>query len=290
MQELPPTPPTNPEAEAQTPEEIVSEAIVSEEQEAVSEETNPPVTAKVPPFVWMLLILVAFGLGLGAGYMVWAQPQQTRALAAEQKVATLERSAAEGTSAAATQQANTGSQKVTRYDIPINDNAILGKTDAPITIIEFSDYQCPYCQSWNKQTWSQIKAKYGDKVRFIYMDFPLENIHPEAVPAAEAADCAGEQDRYYDFHDLLFSGSKALGSDTYQAYAEQLGLKIDQFKQCVSDRKYQKEVESDLSFASNLGVRSTPTFFINGLALVGAQPFDVFDQIITLELNGQIPQ
>lgn len=290
MQELPPTPPTIPELEAQMPEESISEPSVSEEQAAVSEENTLPVTTKIPPFVWMLLILVAFGLGLGAGYMVWAQPEQARAVAAEQKVATLERSAVEGTSSAATQQANAGDQKVTRYNIPINNNAILGKTDAPITIIEFSDYQCPYCQSWNKQTWTQIKAKYGDKVRFVYMDFPLDSIHPEAVPAAEAADCAGEQDHYYDYHDLLFSGSKTLGADTYQAYAEQLGLKMDQFKQCVSDRKYQKEVESDLSFASNLGVRSTPTFFINGLALVGAQSFDVFDQIITLELKGQIPQ
>jgi protein-disulfide isomerase len=181
-------------------------------------------------------------------------------------------------------------ENVKRYDVPIAGNPIYGDPNAPITIIEFSDYQCPFCQRWHAEVWPQIESKYGDKIRLVYRDFPLESIHPQAVPAAEAADCAGAQNKYWEFNNLLFGGGKELGTETYDAYAQQVGLKMDDFKKCVADRSYQKEVQDDTNFAAELGVRSTPTFFINGLAVVGAQPFSVFDQVISLELSGKIPK
>jgi protein-disulfide isomerase len=233
-------------------------------------------------------LLVVFLLGLGSGYLVWARPLQDRLLAAEQVIAQgAESAAAQQAAAAANQQNN--QEQVRRYDVPIDDDPILGLDSAPITIIEFSDYECPFCRRWHLEVYPQIRAKYGDQVRFVYRDFPLYNIHPNAGPAAEAANCAGDQDRYFEFSELLYSGKKPLNRDTYESYAKDLKLDMNAFVTCVEDERYQQEVEADYAYAGELGVRSTPTFFINGLAVVGAQPFDVFEQIIDMELAGDIP-
>lgn len=241
-------------------------------------------------FVWSILIVVAFALGMGASYLLFARPADNRATAAEQKLASIEKATATE-SASATQTAGQVQipDDVKRYDIPIAGIPSYGSETAPITLVEFSDYQCPFCKQWHQQVWPLIQAQYGDKVRFVYRNFPLSSIHPDSIPAAEAAACAGDQQKYYQFSDLLFNGD-TLGNDTYMAYAQQLGLNMDTFKKCVDERSHQKQVEDDVNFASELGVRSTPTFFINGLAIVGAQPFDVFKQVIDLELAGKIPK
>jgi protein-disulfide isomerase len=265
-----------------------------------TEQGAPSAPTSLPGPIWSGLVLVAFFLGLGAGYMIWAAPQAARASAAEEKASAAEQetiamqqtiTAAE--QAAARQAAGAqggGDQQVQRYDVPEDNNPVWGNADAPITIIEFSDYECPYCQRWHNEAWPKIKEKYGDKVRLVFRDFPLTSIHPNAIPAAEAANCAAEQDQYFAFSDLLFGGSQPLGPATYEAYAQEIGLDMEPFKTCVAERRYQAEVEADLAFASQLGVRSTPTFFINGLAVIGAQPFEVFDQIIGMELAGEIPR
>jgi protein-disulfide isomerase len=248
------------------------------------------------PVVFLVLgLMVAFLLGLGAGYMLWARPLQAQ-LASVQSEATAAaisaaEAAAEAESAKAAQQAANpqAQQDVKRYPVPIDDDPIYGNEEAKITIIEFSDYECPYCQRWHQEVWPQVKAKYGDQVRLVYRDFPLINIHPNAFPAAVAANCAGEQDRYYDFNERLFSGESELGRAFYETIASDLNLQMSDFQKCLDENRYQKEVEDDLNYASELGVRSTPTFFINGLAVVGAQPFEVFEQVIDMELAGEIP-
>ncbi len=231
------------------------------------------------------LMVFIFLLGAGVSYIVWAYPLQV-------KVAALENTALQAQSVSATQAAAQSAvqipKDVKRYDIPVDDDAILGPADAPITLIEFSDYQCPYCRKWQIEVFPRLQQQYGDKIRFVYRDFPLYESHPDAEPAALAADCAGEQNKYWDFHNLLFNG-ESLGQPIYEAYAEKLNLNTDQFKACVSEQRYKSEVKADFDFASNLGVSSTPTFFINGLAVVGAQPYEVFSQVIDLELAGQIP-
>lgn len=281
----------------------------------ISDVEAPVVPSGPPPLpvqLWSVLVLIAFALGLGAGYMVWSKPlearvaaAETRASTAEQQLANAEKAAqdAEQKLAEAEQSAQAGAQNpdsespqvdvpedVKRYSVPEDDDPSFGSESAPITIIEFSDYECPYCRRWHQETWPQIKAKYGEQVRLIYRDFPLESIHANAAPAAEAANCAGEQDRYEEYNELLFNGEDPLGTDTYEAYADQVGLDLASFQECVSERRYQDEVQADLAYASQLGVRSTPTFFVNGLAVVGAQPFEVFEQIIDLELAGKIPK
>ncbi len=229
---------------------------------------------------WILGLAAAFIIGMGAGYFIWARPLEAKLKSAQQE-------AMQAVQAQAA--ADNSQQQVKRYDVPADDDPALGNTKAQITIIEFSDYQCPFCRQWHEEVLPQLQAKYGDNLRLVYRDFPLYSIHPEAEPAALAANCAGEQNKYYEYGNLLFNNQDSLGSATYEKLAQDLNLDVTGFKQCVADNRYKNEIEADFNYASQLGVRSTPTFFINGLAVVGAQPFSVFEQIIDMELSGQIP-
>jgi protein-disulfide isomerase len=173
-----------------------------------------------------------------------------------------------------------------RYVIPINeDDPILGPEDAPITIVEFADFQCPFCQRHALEVYPQLVEAYGDQLRFIYKDFPLTSIHPEAMPSALASHCAQEQGKFWEYHDLLFSGRLELSNDAYFAYAEELGLDTAEFQTCYEEARYTETIQADYNFGSQLGVGSTPTFFINGIAVVGAQPYSVFAQVIDYELG-----
>ncbi len=175
-----------------------------------------------------------------------------------------------------------------RYEIASEGFPSIGPEDAPITIVEFSDYQCPFCLRWHEQVYEPLLNAYPGKIRLVYRHFPLTSIHPDAFPAAEAAMCAGDQNAYWQFHEKLFSSS-ALGSNVYSQYAQELGLDMTAFESCITEQKFKEAVQADLDFAVDLGVRSTPTFFINGLAIVGAQPLDIFKQVIDKELAGEIP-
>lgn len=249
---------------------------------------------------WQLvgLLVLAFLAGIGAGFFVWGYPlqQQLATAQVDQQNAQSTITAIAGSvptpdsgNNAAAQVDAAPTPKVTRYEVAIDGDPVLGPSDAPITLIEFSDYECPFCQKWHVEVFSKLREKYGDKIRFVYRDFPLYGMHPNAASAAESAHCAGEQDLYWEFQHLLFTGNKSLNRDTYVAYANQLSMDVPSFEQCVDDRRYQKDVEADYQYASNLGIQSTPTFFINGLAIVGAQPYQVFERIIEMELAGEIP-
>jgi len=173
---------------------------------------------------------------------------------------------------------------ITRYAIPEDDDPVLGPDDAPITIIEFSDFRCGYCARFHNETFGQIIENYGDVIRFIYRDFPLGN-NSGSYSTAEAANCAGDQDNYWEFHDKLFIGGQQLmNADVYLQYAEELGLDIVEYQECVDSRKYQAEIAADYTAAREFGINSTPTFFINGIPIVGAQPYENFVEIIEAEL------
>jgi protein-disulfide isomerase len=221
---------------------------------------------------YSVLTVLAFAAGVLLGYVVWGVD-----------------SPASGVAQTASQPSNAAAQaEVKRYDIPIENAYARGPADAPITIVEFSDYQCPFCRRWHDEVYEPLLAAYPGKIRFVYRNLPLTSIHPDAMSAAEAAMCAGEQDAYWPYHDKLF-GSESLGTSTYVQYAQDLSLNMTTFKACLTDHKYQQSIQADSDFAINLGIRSTPTFFINGLAVVGAQPLDVFKQVIDKELAGEIP-
>jgi protein-disulfide isomerase len=227
---------------------------------------------------WVLFLVIFFGLGLGTGYLVWGSAPQSKS----------ETTSAGQSGADAVDP--TAPRKVTRYPVTADDDPSYGPADAPVTIIEFSDFECPYCQRWHAEVWSQLKEAYPDQIRLVYRDFPLYSIHPNAGQAAEAANCAGDQGQYWEFHDLLLSGGNPLGTATYQTYANSLSLDMEQFNDCVESRKYESEVDADYQYAAGIGIQSTPTFFINGVALIGAQPFEVFQELIDLELAGLLTE
>jgi protein-disulfide isomerase len=251
-----------------------------------SPNTDLPVTRQQPYFI---LIPVAFLLGMFLGYFV-GDKDAAASLADQTPTAeAVPQAAAVATGVAATLTAQENQpREVVRYEVPIDGDPALGPDDAPITLIEFSDYECTFCKRWHDETFDKLMAAFPGQIRFVYRDFPLESIHPNAVSAAEAANCAYEQERFWDFHRKLFS-SNVLNTQVYLGYASELGLDLPAFEECVSSRRYQDEVMADLEWALDLGISSTPTFFINGIALVGAQPFDLFNDVITKELAGEIP-
>jgi protein-disulfide isomerase len=216
---------------------------------------------------WLALPVI-FLLGLGAGWLVWGQDSP----------------------AAAPDTQVTVDKDVKRYQVPTDGDPSQGPENAPVTIVEFSDYQCPFCTRWYDEVYSRLMKDYQGKIRFVYRDFPLYSIHPEAEPAAEAANCAGEQGAYWQFHDALFGQKNGLNAQAYSQYASEIGLDLEKFNTCLSEHRYKDEVTADFKYASKMGVSSTPTFFVNGLAVVGAQPYEVFQQLIDKELAGEIPK
>ena len=157
-----------------------------------------------------------------------------------------------------------------------------GPANAPVQIIEFSDFECPFCFRANP-TVAQVLSNYGDRVRLVFRHLPLPN-HPNARPAAEAASCANDQGRFWDYHDRLFANQSKLTLPDLKQHAADLKLDTEKFNACLDARRFQKEVDADLDAAQLLGVSGTPHFFINGRALSGAQPFDAFKAVIDEEL------
>lgn len=167
----------------------------------------------------------------------------------------------------------------------------LGQADAPVTIVEFSDYQCPYCKRYATTVFTNLKRDYIDtgKVRYVFRDFPLTQIHPQAPKAHEAGHCAGEQDRYWDMHDLMFQNQKNLSVAELSGHAEKLGLDLGSFEACLESGRHAAAVQADSEAGAKAGVRGTPSFIIgksgsgdtiHGTIVRGAQPFTKFQQVI----------
>lgn len=169
--------------------------------------------------------------------------------------------------------------------VGVDDDPSIGLQNAPITIVEFSDFQCPYCQK-SVEILKELRRLYGGKIRVIYRDYPGPN-HPYATQAAEAAQCAGEQGKFWEYHDLLFDRQTPGKGWDFPALAKELGLQQDTFIGCLTTGRYREEVIKDLQDGMKLGVTSTPTFFINGRPLVGAQPVVSFQALIDKLLDSQ---
>ncbi len=168
----------------------------------------------------------------------------------------------------------------------MDDDSVEGDPDAPVTIVEFSDYECPFCARFYSQTLGQIRKDYVEtgKVKIVFRDFPL-SFHQNAQKAAEAAECSGEQDKYYEMHDVLFDKGVVGGVDTFKQYAVDIGLDVSEFNECLDSGEMASEVEKDFLDGQSAGVQGTPAFFINGKLLSGAQPYSAFKQVIDAELQ-----
>jgi protein-disulfide isomerase len=188
--------------------------------------------------------------------------------------------------------------------IDVGDNPAKGPADAKVTIVEFSDFQCPYCGTFVQATLPQILSNYGDKVRFVFMNFPLTSIHPYAQKAAEAGECANEQGAFWQFHDIMFQNQTTLTDlltpdataglakvvDSLKGYAAQLGLDTAKFNDCLDSGKMADAVKADMTLAQKAATDAgltrfgTPAFFINGNSLSGAQPYENFKAVIDAAL------
>jgi len=169
-----------------------------------------------------------------------------------------------------------------RVKVAEGGGATRGPADAPIAIVEFSDFECPYCLRVFP-TVSELLKTYGDRIRLAYRHYPLPN-HPNARPAAEASACAHEQGKFWQYHDRLFSSPGKLSVQDLKQHAAELGLNATAFDACVDTRKYQKDVDTDIAAGEAAGVSGTPAFFINGRPVFGAMPIENFKQIIEEEL------
>jgi protein-disulfide isomerase len=189
------------------------------------------------------------------------------------------------------------SEKSREVVVGADDDPFKGERDAKVTIIEFSDYQCPFCARFSRETLPKIEQEYiqTGKVRYVFRDFPIVSIHKEAIKAAEAANCAGDQKRYWEMHDRLFANQKQLKPEDLPKHAEALGMNRAAFETCLKSGKYFREVQADLRDGLRAGVKSTPTLFlglteksntITAAAIVeGAQPYAAFKEAIDALLN-----
>lgn len=180
---------------------------------------------------------------------------------------------------------NAVKQPVPSTPLPIIDlkvsqqDHVRGNQEAPVTVIEYSDFQCPFCSRFH-ETMKQVMVNYPEQVRWIYRHFPLESIHPYARKAAEASECAAEQDKFWEYTDYIFENQSALSNDTLSSFAVSMGLNKNKFEECLSSGKYKEKVDEDYQSGASLGVRGTPGNFINGQSVPGALPYDQMADII----------
>ena len=165
----------------------------------------------------------------------------------------------------------------------------LGSSNAKVTVVEYADYECPFCEQFFKTVWPELKAKYVDtgEIKFVYQDFAF--LGPDSNTAAEASHCAADQNKFWQYHDYLFTNQGAEGSgwataDHQKQFAAAVGLNTSQFDQCLDSGKYKQEVLNETAAGKSYGVTGTPTVFVNGTAIVGAQPAASFEQAIDAAL------
>ncbi len=170
-----------------------------------------------------------------------------------------------------------------KVEVGYDPARVKGDPKAPVTIVEFSDFQCPYCKK-TETTMNELLTKYNGRVKLAYRDFPLRALHPQAQVAAEAARCASEQGKFWEFHDALYADQSKLDEADLVARAQALGLDQKSFRSCLAAGKFKAQIEQDVQEGTKAGVAGTPGFFINGIFVNGAQPQAEFEKIIDTEL------
>jgi protein-disulfide isomerase len=171
-----------------------------------------------------------------------------------------------------------------RMDVSVNGAPAKGSENAEVTIVKFEDFQCPYCKAI-QPNFQEVLKRYDGKVRLIHKDLPLDQIHPQARQAAEAARCAEDQGKFWEYHDKLYASSPNVAPEDLKFYARDLGLKEDLFDKCLTSGKYKETIQKDVNEGASLGLTGTPTFFINGREFSGAQSVQAISQIVDEELS-----
>jgi protein-disulfide isomerase len=173
---------------------------------------------------------------------------------------------------------------VFRAEVPITGAPSKGPEYAPVTIVKFEDYQCPFCRKV-QPIFRELLSRYNGKIRLVHKDLPLDAIHPQARQAAEAGRCAGEQGKFWSYHDALYANSPKASQENLKSYAKEVGLDVNAFDRCLGSGKFKAVVQRDLIDGAQLGVTGTPTLFINGREISGSQPLEAFGAIVDEELD-----
>ena len=166
------------------------------------------------------------------------------------------------------------------FGLELEGRPLKGAEDARVTIVEFTDYECGFCKRYNETTYPILLSQYGDRISYTVRHFPVSYLHKRAHRAAQGAECAGDQDSFFEYHDMLFRNMLSLDDESLVDYAVQLGLDTDQFNACLDSDQFAAEVQADVAEGEAAGVNSTPSFFINGRPLSGALPFSEFQRVI----------
>ena len=214
------------------------------------------------------LLVIGLLVGLGAGWILFREDP------------------GDGARAAARAEPLGDGSVVESHGVDVTNDPILGSANAPVTIVEFSDFDCPFCTRFATQTAPLLRRHYGDRVRWVFVNLPLQSIHPRAYDAALAGECAHAQEKFWAWYDAMFSGKFDSSNRGLAAAGQSIGLDADRFEQCLERADYASEVAADLREAEKFYILGTPTFFINGQRLEGAQPPEAFAAVIDSILAG----
>jgi protein-disulfide isomerase len=172
---------------------------------------------------------------------------------------------------------------IQRIEVSVQGAPFKGGEKAAVTIVEFSDFHCPFCKQV-VSTLAQLESRYGEKIKLVFRDFPIESLHPGAPKAHEAARCANEQGKFWPYHDKLFASPPSSSPEVFKGLAREIRLDAGTFETCLSSGKYQAAIKEDIAEGNRIGVSGTPAFFINGRQISGAQPLEAFTRLIDDEL------
>jgi protein-disulfide isomerase len=213
--------------------------------------------------------------------------EQIRAFLQNQKLAAKREEFLRSLRAQAKVVVNLKAPPIQRIDVSVQGAPFKGGEKAAVTIVEFSDFHCPFCRGVIP-TLAQLESRYGEKIKLVFRDFPIENLHPGATKAHEAARCANEQGKFWPYHDKLFASPPSSSPEIFKGLAKEVGLDKIAFETCFDTGKYQAAVKKDIEEGNRLGVTGTPAFFINGRIVSGAQPLEAFARIIDDELSRDV--
>ena len=242
-------------------------------------------------FNYVVIAIAFFLLGVGISSLAVNGFFNANSIENQQLITSAVKSAADDITNAAKAVAASGggSQEVAglvqgnTYKVSMDNDPFRGAADAPVTIIEFSDFHCAFCGRFAAETLDPLLKNYEGKIRLVYRDYPFQT--SGSVVAALAGQCMNEQGKFWEFHDLTFKNQQALTREQFITYAQQIGIDVASFTTCLDTQKYMDKVKKDVADAQTLGVNGTPAFFVNGRFVSGAQPYTVFASYIDQELG-----
>jgi protein-disulfide isomerase len=256
----------------------IQEPIPASEPSRRANEQSPDVVISRVTLNYAVIAVVCLLVGVAVGMIAQDRLNQNNQAVTQ---ALIDRSVASAI-AALPKDTTVQADPKARKDVAIDNRPSLGLRDAPVVMVEFGDFHCTYCKRFHDETITPLLQNYGDKILFVFRDYPI--LGPDSTQAALAAECAYDQDAFWNFHDRLFSDPTELTRPLFIKYAQDLKLNMDTFTSCYDNATHQTEVSKDYNDATALGVGATPTFFINGKMLLGAQPYASFAAAIDAEL------